>query len=210
VLVCVHCKHSLQPSGQTVSKHLWEKHSLPAKDRAGLNAFVRSLELQDPNALPPCPDGSPAHPHLAVQCGMTCLQCRYRTTSPTLLQRHMAIEHGQRKYPGGSDKGILWAEATLQSWSQQGKRDFWIVKTTREDGPLLVEQSPLSTGEEKVVADTQGGSGTPSSTPTLYGGRRQRGSVTLKQLDASHRLDQPVLRDEPVCFSRIVEASRGI
>jgi len=142
VLVCVHCKYSLQPSGQTVSKHLWEKHSLPAKDRAGLNAFVRGLELHDPNALPPCPDGSPVHPHLAVQCGVTCLQCRYRTTSPTLLKRHMAKEHGQRKCRDGSDKDTLWAEVSLQSWSQQGKRDFWIVKTIREDEPSLVVQSP--------------------------------------------------------------------
>jgi hypothetical protein len=142
VLVCAHCKCSLQPSGQTVSKHLWEKHSLPAKDRAGLNAFVRGLELQDPNVLPPSPDGSPVHPHLAVQRGVTCLQCRYRTNSPTLLQRHMAKEHGQRKCRDGSDKDIFWAEAGLQSWSQQEKRDFWIVETTREDGPLLVEQSP--------------------------------------------------------------------
>lgn len=49
VLICVHCKYSLQLSGQTVSKHLWEKHSVPAKDRAGLNGFVRGLELRDPD-----------------------------------------------------------------------------------------------------------------------------------------------------------------
>lgn len=54
VLVCIHCKYSPQPSGQTVSKNLWEKHSLPAKDRAGLNSFVRGLELQDSNVLSPC------------------------------------------------------------------------------------------------------------------------------------------------------------
>jgi hypothetical protein len=132
VLVCVHYKYSLQPSGQTVSKYLWEELSLPAKDRAGLNAFICGLQLQ----------GSPAHPHLAVQCGVTCLQCRYRTTSPTLLQRHMTKEHGQRKCRDGSDKDTLWAEVSLQSWSQQGKRDFWIVKTTREDKPSLVKQSP--------------------------------------------------------------------
>lgn len=142
VLVCIHCKYSLQPSGQTVSKHLWEKHSLPAKDRAGLNAFVRGLDLQDPNALPPCADGSAAHPHLAVHRGVTCLQCRYRTTSPNLLRRHMAKEHGQRKCRDGSDKGTLWAEAGLQSWSQQGKRDFWIVETRPEDGRSVVAQSP--------------------------------------------------------------------
>jgi hypothetical protein len=63
----------------------------------------------------------------------------------------------------------------------------------------------VSTEEEEVVADTQGRSGTPSSTPTLYGGGRQRGSVTLKQLDASHRLDQAVLRDELVNLGCIIE-----
>jgi hypothetical protein len=73
VLVCIHCKYALQPSGQTVSKHLWEKHSLPAKDRASLNAFIRSLELQDPNVLSPCSERSPAHPHLVVQRGVTYL-----------------------------------------------------------------------------------------------------------------------------------------
>jgi hypothetical protein len=121
VLVCIHCKYALQPSGQTVSKRIREKHSLPAKDRAGLNSFVRGLELRDPNMLPPCSDGSPAHLHLLVQRGVTCLQCRYRTSSSNLLQRYMASEHGQRKCRDGSDKGILWAEANLQSWSQNGK-----------------------------------------------------------------------------------------
>lgn len=142
VIICVRCRYALQPSGQTVSKHLWEKHSLPAKDRAGLNAFVRGLGLQDPNGLSPRPDESSAHPHLIVQRGVTCLQCRYRTTSPNLLQRHIAKEHGQQKRRDGSDKGILWAEADLQSWSQNGKRDFWMVKTGREDGPPAVQQSP--------------------------------------------------------------------
>jgi hypothetical protein len=73
IVICKHCKYALQPSGQTVSKHLWEKHSVPAKDRAGLNAFVGSLKLQDPNSVSSCPDGSPTHPHLIVQRGVTCL-----------------------------------------------------------------------------------------------------------------------------------------
>lgn len=50
VPICVHYKYSLQASGQTVSKHLWENHSTPAKDRAGLNAFVRGL--YDPTITP--------------------------------------------------------------------------------------------------------------------------------------------------------------
>jgi hypothetical protein len=135
-------QYAPQPSGQTVSKRLWEKHSVPAKDRAGLNAFVGSLELQNPNSVSSCPDGSPAHPHLTVQRGVTCLQCRYRTTSTNLLQRHMMKEHGQRKCRDESDKGTLWAETDLQSWSQNGKREFWIVRSRQEDMPSPVEQSP--------------------------------------------------------------------
>jgi hypothetical protein len=142
IVICKHCKYALQPSGQTVSKHLWEKHSVPAKDRAGLNAFVGSLKLQDPNSVSSCPDGSPAHPHLIVQRGVTCLQCRYRTTSTNLLQRQTTKEHGQRKCRDESDKGTLWVETELQSWSQNGKREFWIVRTGQEDVPSPVEQSP--------------------------------------------------------------------
>jgi len=58
VLVCICRKYALQPSGQTGSRHLWKKYSLPAKDRGGLNAFVRSLELLDPNVLFLCSYGS--------------------------------------------------------------------------------------------------------------------------------------------------------
>jgi hypothetical protein len=43
VLTCIHRNYALQPSGRTVSDYLWEKHSLPTKDRAGLDAYVRSL-----------------------------------------------------------------------------------------------------------------------------------------------------------------------
>jgi hypothetical protein len=89
VLVCTRCKYALQPSGQTVSKHLWEKHHVPTKERAGLNLFVRNLNLPDPNSVPKRLDGDPAHPHLLAQSGYTCLQCDYRTTSDTLARRYL-------------------------------------------------------------------------------------------------------------------------
>lgn len=43
ILICKHCKYALQPSGQTVSKHLWEKHSLPASSE--LIGSVHSVNL---------------------------------------------------------------------------------------------------------------------------------------------------------------------
>jgi len=103
LVVCNHCKYAPQPSGQTVSKHLWEVHCLPAKDRTGLNAFVRGLKLQDPNTVPPRPDDSPPHPQLIVQDGFTCLQCHYRTTS--------------------SDQWCYWIGLLLNGWDPDG---FWM------------------------------------------------------------------------------------
>jgi hypothetical protein len=59
-LICSHCMYALKPFGQTVSKHLWEKHSVPAKERSGLNALVLKLKLPDPNTLPTSQDWSSA------------------------------------------------------------------------------------------------------------------------------------------------------
>jgi hypothetical protein len=133
----------LKPFGQTVSKHLWEKHSVPAKDRSGLNALVLELKLPDPNTLPTSQDWSPAHPHLALQAGVVCLQCNYRTTSKDLLQRHLSKEHGQRSSEENLGRGKIWKEVSLQSWSQNGKRKFWIVEpAVDQDTAQSLFQSP--------------------------------------------------------------------
>lgn len=142
VLVCTRCKYALQPTGQTVSKHLWEKHFLPAKERAGLNQFVRNLDLPDPNTLPKRPDGDPIHPHLLAQSGFACLQCDYRTTSETLLRRHLSQEHGHRTPDSSTTKDRCWSKATLQSWTQNGKRGFWIVASSESEELQAVQQSP--------------------------------------------------------------------
>jgi hypothetical protein len=63
--------------------------------------------------------------------------------------------------------------------------------------------------KEKAVADTQGGSGARSPTPALYRGRRKRRPITLQQLDASHWLDEVILRNESVYLGCIVKASDG-
>lgn len=96
VLICTPCKYALQPSGQTVSKYLWEEHCMPAKERAGLDAFVQTLDLPDPNFEPRCPDDDPAHPHLLAQSGFACLKCKYRTTIQNLIKGHLSQEHGGR------------------------------------------------------------------------------------------------------------------
>jgi hypothetical protein len=136
-LICSRCMYALQPFGQTVSKHLWEKHSIPAKDSSGLNALVIELKLPDPNTLPRHQDWSQAHPHLAVQSGAVCLQCNYRSTSADLLQRHLSKEHGQRRADMDIQRGNVWREVGLQIWSQDGKREFWIVESNVDQATTL-------------------------------------------------------------------------
>jgi hypothetical protein len=142
VLICIRCKYALQPSGETVSKHLWEKHRVPAKERAGLNAFVRGLDLPDPNSVPKRLNGDPAHAHLLVQSGFSCLQCEYLTTSQNLLKRHLSQEHGLQLSCKISYNDRCWSQVTLQSWTQNGKREFWIVGASRDEEAELVQQSP--------------------------------------------------------------------
>jgi hypothetical protein len=114
-LICSHCMYALKPLGQTVSKRSCEKHSALTKDRSGLNALVLELELPDPNTLPTGQDWSPAHPYLAVQAGVVCLQCNYRTTSTDLLQHHLSKEHSQWRSDMDIRRGKIWTEVSLQS-----------------------------------------------------------------------------------------------
>jgi hypothetical protein len=115
---------------------------VPAKERAGLNLFVRNLNLPDPNSVPKRLDGDPAHPHLLVQSGYTCLQREYRTTSDTLARRHLSQEHSQQFPRLSTADNRCWSEVTLQSWTQNGKREFWIVATSEDDEAQALEQSP--------------------------------------------------------------------
>ena len=56
-VICTRCQYALQPAGEAVSKHLWEKHTVPTEARDGLNAFIRSLDLPNPNSLDQRGDG---------------------------------------------------------------------------------------------------------------------------------------------------------
>jgi hypothetical protein len=46
-LICTRCKYALKPSGETVSKHLWEKHQISPEERHGLSVYVKDLYLTD-------------------------------------------------------------------------------------------------------------------------------------------------------------------
>lgn len=95
--------------------------------RVGLNLFVRSLHLPDPNVLPSRPDGSALYLHLLTQPGFRCIHCRYTTTSRNLLQRHLRTSHkiGIEKGYKSGDHGRQ--RAMLQCWTANGCRSYWEV-----------------------------------------------------------------------------------
>jgi hypothetical protein len=111
--------------------------------RAGRsNLFVRNVNLPDPNTVPKRPDGDTIHPHLLAHSGFACLHCEYRTTSETLNRRHLSQEHGRQVSPSSTSKNRYWPEATLQSWTRNGKRGFWIVAPPKNDEIEAGQQSP--------------------------------------------------------------------
>lgn len=135
VIICIQCKYSLQPSGEAVSKHLWEKHKVPAEARRGLNPFVRSLQLPDPNKLDLRHDGCAPHPYLAIQSGAACKRCNYRSTSLDLMQRHLSKQCGRKADRKNWLRDEIRTDLMLQSWSQNGARGYWIVKSNECSSP---------------------------------------------------------------------------
>ncbi len=128
-LICIACRYSLQPLGEAVNKHLWEKHSIPTGARRGLSALVRSLRLSDPNTITSRADGSAPHPYLIAQQGATCRHCLFRSTSVELVGRHLSKTHGLRGYKGSTIGDHLDDSIWLQSWTQNGSRAYWTVQT---------------------------------------------------------------------------------
>jgi hypothetical protein len=101
VLICTRCKYALKPSDRAVSKHLGEKHGISRQAQQGLNHFVQSLALPDPNHLPLQRDGTEPHTHLVVKVGAACRNCKFRSTSVELIQRHGKL-HDQTSSRGNS------------------------------------------------------------------------------------------------------------
>ena len=76
VIICAKCQYAFKPS-DAVSKHLGDKHGRSAKDGHGLNAFVKQLQLPDPNKLEPRPDGCAPHPCLVTETDVAYVQRTY-------------------------------------------------------------------------------------------------------------------------------------
>lgn len=115
------------------------------------------MGLQDPNTVPKRPDGSSAHSHLSVHDGFACSQCDYRTTSENLMRRHLSQAHEGRSSQRDEIHDQPWSKVRLQSWTQNGKREFWVVATFDEKELPPAEYSPRKKRKlsEIHVAETE-------------------------------------------------------
>jgi len=137
-IICRSCRFTLVPSGDSVSRHLAEKHNVSKAARRGLSHCINALNLPHPEKLPLRQNGSPPHPHLHFQRGAVCSVCDYKTTSFDLIRRHSVKSHGRRQ----SDA----CECYLQGWLKNGARGLWIVHLPLEGvvDHVLVDSIPGS------------------------------------------------------------------
>jgi hypothetical protein len=162
-IICTSCQYALSPSGEAVTKHLWEKHQIAPGVREGLMAYVRLLGLPDPNKLSLRDEGSPAHPHLSVRSGTACKHCDFKTTGLTLMVRHISKAH--KGFKGGRNwmRDCIEEHVSLQSWTQNGARGYWTVDSDRaatppaglECSPRRQERVERMLGEEMRHLDRQ-------------------------------------------------------
>jgi hypothetical protein len=131
-IICIRCKFALQPSGASVSRHIADKHDVPACDRRELASYVDTLRLPDPNTLEGRENGSEPHPHLLVSTGAGCSHCNFYSKSVKIVQRHLASNHTDTdQEPNWLQNGVRHRLA-IQSWTQIGSRGYWAVKTGPE------------------------------------------------------------------------------
>ena len=133
-ILCIIYQFAISPCGDRISRHLGEKHDVPKPKRHGLNSLIKSLRLPDPTSLPPQPDGSRPHPHLALQNGYGCRYCQFRSVSSKVSSQHLQHNHTM-------DKAIACASGSapqtkrhhiqdglvFQSWAANDTRRSWLV-----------------------------------------------------------------------------------
>ena len=127
-IICISCQYALQTKGERVSKHLGERHDIPAKARKGLSAFMKHLSLPDPNQLDLRRDHCMPHAHFAIQTGAACRQCDYLSTSLELVRRHMSKIHRCKSDRKHWLRDNIDTDVRLQSGTSNGARGYWVIQ----------------------------------------------------------------------------------
>ncbi|RTE69063.1 hypothetical protein BHE90_016558 [Fusarium euwallaceae] len=135
-IICTLCGYALATDDDRVGRHLGEKHHIPKVARQKLNALINSLQLPRPETLPKRADGSAPHPHLQIQEGKACRHCGLRSTSLTIISRHVKNLH-KRELAATRSTGKHWLRdhivdnLAFQSWTLKDIKRAWTITPPR-------------------------------------------------------------------------------
>lgn len=153
-LICRHesCRYALQVTGRRVNDHLRQKHGVPRAERTWLTDYLQSLHLPNPRTVPPRHDGSTAHPDLVISSGYSCthVPCHYRTTSREFMNRHLRRYHDIRR---SRNDMLAEYQVLLQSWVQEGDREYWIVRRADSSSAAAVTTTSQRAASGAALSD---------------------------------------------------------
>ncbi|KAH7111674.1 hypothetical protein B0J13DRAFT_461819, partial [Dactylonectria estremocensis] len=155
-IICTACGFALKADSDRVSRHLGEKHGVSKSARWGLNSLIYSLNLPDPGELPPRPNRSSPHLHLALQEGLACKHCGLRSISNKVMVDHVKKAHRSEMGLAARYNRRIWVrdhideKVLFQSWGARDIQRSWIVQRDRSqqvgqaaDGPIPLEAAPV-------------------------------------------------------------------
>ncbi|KAH7187013.1 hypothetical protein DER44DRAFT_858018 [Fusarium oxysporum] len=142
-VICTRCGYALAVDDDRVGRHLGQKHGVSKGARRKLNTLINSLQLPNPEQLHKRSDGSAPHPHLQVQHGAACRHCGLRSTSSTVLSRHIRKLH-RHELAATRNTRKHWLRdhivdnLAFQSWTLKDIKRAWLVAVT--PGPASTAQ----------------------------------------------------------------------
>ena len=194
-VICVECGFALQPNKDRVGRHLGEKHDIPKRGRIGINQLVERLELPDPDTLPQLADRQPAHRYLALQDGILCKGCGFRSTSFEVMARHVRQQHKDAVRPGprgGWIRDVIEEGVKLQSWLLGDVRRAWVVlpATVSQDSQGQ-RQLPIPISTKEIAVRSQA--------DLIIAAEKEYFSQTVspRSSNDSRRLPQPTSQSSP-------------
>lgn len=154
LLLCAHqdCGFTLSPNPAQVTRHLYERHSVPQEKRRQVTKLLKAgLQLRDPGSAQPRKDGVPRDPRLPSLDGFLCEGCGFWSMSKEAITRHVGREHSSTETRIRRAGPNPYTPVHLQSWvrNPRGSR-YWTVTDDAVHPELLTAEPEPALARERV------------------------------------------------------------
>lgn len=145
VAICTICRYAISTEGSQGSIHLRKKHSIPLRQRQGLDQYLHQHDFKSGSLARPRPNGSPRHPALTTLPGFPCRQCPFLSASLDIMGRHVMKMHVLERPSPRPNIELLYATVSLQTWTRStATQSYWVIFSDRGDGQGAFHRSFLS------------------------------------------------------------------